>query len=94
MRNDQLTQFVKKYLSSEYSHLITLDNVVVEAVGDFMAELLAEAPIPYPKLDLVQEHLMEDAWDIIRKITYGSLTLEEYRLSQSFSESHKRKRIC
>lgn len=94
MRKDGLVLFIKKYLKPEFEHLETLEEVVLEAVGHYMADLMGMSPIPYPHMDHVQEHLMEDAWDIVRKVTYGSLTLQDYRLSMDIKEVAKRKRLC
>jgi len=91
---DDLICFIKQFLSAEYDHLHSLDDVVLESVAHSMSNMLESANIPYSALDLVQEHLMEDAWDIIRKITYGSLNLQEYRLSLNIDHAVKSKRVC
>lgn len=93
MKQDDLVYFVKQFLDSEHEHLLSLEDVVRESVAHCMAKMMESSPIPYPSLDLVQEHLMEDAWDIIRKITYGSLNLEDYRASLDITQAVKRKRI-
>lgn len=79
MKQDGLLNLVKLFLEPEYTHLITWDDVVLEAVAHHMADLMEIHPIPYPQLEYVQEHLMEDAWDMIRKITYGASNLRDYR---------------
>ncbi len=79
MQNDRLHLFIRKYLDAPNSGSECFDELIVEAVGDYMAELMEQSFIPYPQLDHVEEILMEECWDILRKITYGSLTLEDYR---------------
>gem|GEM_PF-2111960 len=89
MKKDNLIINVKKFLSHENTHLNSLDDVAVEAVAYYyMAELMESACIPYPHQELVQEHLMEDAWDIIRKVTYGALSLQDYRLFEQKDINH------
>lgn len=54
-----------------------------------MAELMEDSFIPHPHLDTVEEVLMEEAWDMLRKATYGSMTLKEFRESQEKKERKK-----
>lgn len=94
MRHDELAFHIKKFLKPDYEHLQTLEDVVLEAVAHTMAKMMEISAIPFPKLDMVQEILMEDAWDIVRKLTYGSLNLEDFRLSLNVKKASERKRIC
>jgi hypothetical protein len=94
VKHDDLIYFIKKFLAPEHEHLNSLEDVVLEAVAQCMAKMMETSNIPFSALDLVQEHLMEDAWDIIRKITYGSLNLQDYRLSLDIEKASKRRRIC
>lgn len=86
MKQDGLLNQIKLFLEPEFAHLLTWDDVVLEAVAHHMADLMEASPIPYPQLEYVQELLMEDAWDMIRKITYGANNLKDYR-TNSFAKS-------
>lgn len=83
MKNDRLIILIKKHLDAQSSRCETFDELLIEAVGDYMAELMENAFIPHSQLDTVEEVLLEDSWDILRKLTYGSLSLEEYREAKS-----------
>lgn len=93
MKQDGLLNLVQLFLEPDYTHLNTWDDVALEAVAHHMADLMEINPIPYPHLEYVQEHLMEDAWDMIRKITYGASNLKDYRtnsLAKSSGSKSKR----
>jgi hypothetical protein len=94
VKQDELVCFIKQFLRAEYDHLQSLEDVVLEAVAHSMSKMMESGNIPFRSLDLVQEHLMEDAWDIVRKITYGSLNLQDYRLSLDIDQATKKKRVC
>jgi len=94
VKHDDLIYFIKKFLTSDYEYLQSLEDVVLESVAHCMAKMMETSNIPFSAHDLVQEHLMEDAWDIVRKITYGSLNLQDYRLSLDIEKASKRKRVC
>lgn len=79
MKKDRLVLYIKKHLLSPHSRAECFDELVIEAVGDYMAELMETTFIPYSQLDAVEEVLLEDSWDILRKLTYGSLSLADYR---------------
>ena len=90
VKKDRLATLIKKHLDSEASRAGTFDELLIEAVGDYMAELMEFSFIPHPQMDLVEEVLLEDSWDILRKITYGSLSLEDYRHLKSSKERRKK----
>jgi hypothetical protein len=93
VKQDDLTSLIKEFLGPQHHDLHSLDEVVLESVAHLMSQMMTISNIPYPMLDLVQEHLMEDAWDIVKKITYGSLNLQDYRDSLSLKQAMKRKKI-
>lgn len=82
MKKDRLGHYIRKHLATDTERSQSFDELIVEAVGEYMAELMETGFIPGPQIDLVEEVLMEDSWDILRKITYGSLSLDAYRESQ------------
>jgi hypothetical protein len=90
VKKDRLSLIIRKHLESTTNRSQTFDELIVEAVGDYMAELMDDSFIPHPALDNVEELLMEDSWDILRKMTYGSLSLEDYRKSRQKPERRKK----
>lgn len=92
MKKDRLNHYIRKHLNSEISRSANFDELLIEAVGEYMAELMQDAFIPATHMDLVEEVLLEDSWDILRKLTYGSLSLEDYREGQK--QKTRRKASC
>lgn len=92
VKKDRLALLVKKYLEADNRRAETFDELLIEAVGDYMAELMESSFIPHSHLDLVEEVLLEDSWDILRKLTYGSLSLEDYR--EGLAKRDRRKANC
>ena len=90
MKKDRLFLLVRKHVDSTSERSQSFEEVIVEAVGDHLAELMDDAFIPHMQLDAVEEVLMEEAWDMLRKLTYGSLTLQDYRDSLSKRERRKK----
>jgi hypothetical protein len=52
--------------------------VVHEAVASTIFELQHKSHTPYPHLDDLETFLTEEAWEILRKMTYGSLDLKDF----------------
>ena len=90
MKKDRLYILVRKYVDSSSERSQSFEEVIVEAVGELLAEMMEHSFIPHMQLDAVEEILMEEAWDILRKLTYGSLTLQEYRDSRTKRERRKK----
>ena len=89
VEKDRLHTLIRKHLDSPASRSQNFDELIVEAVGDYLSELMEQGFIPHPQLDLVEEVLMEESWDILRKITYGALSLAEYRRDRPKRERKK-----
>jgi hypothetical protein len=89
VKKDRLAILVKKYLDNDSRRADTFDELLIEAVGDYMAELMEASFIPHSHLDMVEEVLLEDSWDILRKMTYGSLSLEDYRDNRAKKDRRK-----
>ncbi|MCS6838501.1 MAG: hypothetical protein NZ480_06595 [Bdellovibrionaceae bacterium] len=90
VKSDQLTQFIRRSLDTPSDHIKSFEDVVFESVAQMMADLMAQSHLPYPQLELIQEHLMEDAWDILRKMTYGCFTLEDYHIYRGIKRAKKK----
>ena len=93
MKEDRLIVLIRKHLDAPANRAENFDELIIEAVGDYMSELMSESFIPHLHLDLVEEVLLEDSWDILRKITYGAVSLEDYRDSKDKKE-RRRKMAC
>ena len=90
MKKDPLYLFIVKHLEETPERSESFEELIVEAVADYLAELMEISFIPHIQLDGVEEILMEDAWDILRKVSYGSLTLQDYRDSRQKHERRKK----
>ncbi len=55
-----------------------VDDLVYHSVGDYIAELFTQAHIPFRQLDHIEEFLREEADDIIKKLTYGTTSFQDY----------------
>lgn len=84
---------IRRHLENTQARVQSFDEVVIEAVGDYMAFLMAEGFIPHHQLDATEEVLIEEAWDIMRKITYGSVSLSDYR-NQKDRQTQRKKMNC
>jgi hypothetical protein len=88
MATDRLHSFVKHYIDSCDPSYQGIEDVLHNAVGDYMAELMSAGNIPHSQLDPLEQDLREEALAIYRKLTYGFLTFRdyhEYRRQQKYS---------
>jgi hypothetical protein len=74
---DQLRHYLAYFL--ERPQLGSFEDVVHEAVASTIFELQQDAHTPFQRLDDLEEFLTEEAWDALRKMTYGCLNLQDFR---------------
>ena len=60
----------------------TADDLVHDVVGEYMFALMLQGHIPQKFLDQLEHDLNEEVHDILRKKTYGSTSLRDYRLTK------------
>lgn len=91
MLENILRKHLENFLSPRKKHIHNFEQVVFETVAHSIYDLMELGHIPYPFLEYTEEYLMEESWDLLRKITYGSWTLKDYRTLLSFGGKKKKK---
>lgn len=86
MQHDRLLQIFKSYLDEVDPETANVSDLIYNTVGDYMAHLMSKGNIPQHMLDQLEEDLKEEVIEIYRKITYGFLTLKDYRNSQRYKK--------
>ncbi len=76
---DPLVDLVSKHLLDANSGFETQHELVHGVVAEYIFELMQMGNIPVTHLDALEVDLSEEVLEIYRKITYGSLSLLEFR---------------
>jgi|GEM_PF-7030610 hypothetical protein len=88
-----LKKYIQDFLKKEHPSIKNYEDVIFESVSYALADVMQLGHIPYRFLEITAEFLQEEAWDILRRVTYGSLTLEEYRILSHVKRAEKKKKI-
>lgn len=80
---DKLTLIIKKHLDSKTKEYKSKEDVIFDSVAEYIHILMGEGNIPQHMLLEIEEDLMAEADVIYKKITYGSLSLEDYKKRRS-----------
>lgn len=88
-----LKKYLHIFLKKEQSAIKNYEELIFESVSYTLADMMQIGHIPYRFLEITAEFVQEEAWDLLRKITYGSLTLEEYRTLSHVKRAEKKKKI-
>jgi hypothetical protein len=80
---DKLTLIIKKHLDSKTKEHKSKEDVIFDSVAEYIHILMGEGNIPQHMLLEIEEDLMAEADVIYKKITYGSLSLEDYKKRRS-----------
>lgn len=80
---DKLTLIIKKHLDSKNKAHKSKEDVIFDSVAEYIHILMGQGNIPQHMLSELEEDLMAEADVIYKKITYGSLSLEDYKKRRS-----------
>jgi len=80
---DELLSIFHKYLLDMTQPHQDKDELVYDVVAAYMLHLMNSGNVPQQYLDLLEEYLREEVWDIYHKKTYGYFNLQEYRKKRS-----------
>lgn len=78
---DRLTSEIIERLEKPGKPYVSEETLVHDAVAAYMAHLMEEGNVPFRLMDELEKDLKEEAWEILRKKTYGHPALHEYRKS-------------
>ncbi|MCE3009721.1 MAG: hypothetical protein LW875_03815 [Proteobacteria bacterium] len=79
MKSDLLTLIIKRRITKADPDKHTSESVVFDSVAEYMLYLMSLGNVPQQHLDQVETDLKNEALEIYRKITYGSLSLKDYK---------------
>lgn len=80
MISDEFVEILFRHLDQGSSQ--TLDEVIHDSVAEYIFHLMGKGNIPQQHLDTLESDLKEEAQAIIKKKTYGFLSLKNYRERQ------------
>ena len=79
MKKDELVEIFKLELSKIDVEVQTEKELIHNTVAVYMALLLSRGIIPPHLMDMVQTDLEDEVIEIYRKVTYGSMSLKEFK---------------
>ena len=79
MKRDQLTSEIFDRLERTSNPYVSEEQLVHDAVAAYMAALMGQGNVPFHMLDELERDLKEEAWEIMKKKTYGHPALHDYR---------------
>ena len=82
MANDPLHDLFKNHIALINPDTQSVEDLVYEVVGDYMAHLMKEGHIPATHMDALETDLKEEVLEIYRKVTYGYMNLKDYKAAQ------------
>lgn len=94
MKRDPLYLIFKKHLDKIDPETSSLEELIYEVVGEFMALLMKKGNIPQAFLDHVESDLREEVIEMYRKTTYGHNTLREYKNAQKAKSGRKKNHVA
>lgn len=80
MTNDPLFDILQKQIHSSDPETMNETQVIYETVAAYILYLMGQGNIPHDNLDELEDDVKEEVRLMYRKITYGSLSLKDYRL--------------
>lgn len=90
MSQDKLLDIFKAHLREIDTDTDGVQDLIYNTVGDYMAHLMSIGNIPEHMLDTLENDLRDEVMDIYRKITYGFLTLKDYKAAQQLKVKKSR----
>ncbi len=79
---DLLIQLMRDWSLKLNPQSATLEDLLYNVVGDYMANLMSQGNIPQQSLDQLEQDLKEEVLEIYKKMSYGSLNFREFITSK------------
>lgn len=82
MTKDPLFDILQNQIQSCDPETMNETQVIYETVAAYILHLMGQGNIPQESLDEIEDDIKEEVRIMYRKLTYGSLSLKDYRLSK------------
>jgi hypothetical protein len=88
-QSDPLYAIFEKHLFSCLIEDETSDQLIYKVVADYLDDLMKMASIPVKVAEFVENDLRDEVRDMLRKKTYGYMSLTEFRQAQTKTSKSK-----
>lgn len=90
MAADLLFTLIEQQLEVKPKRQRKYEDLIHDVVAEYIFRLMNRGHIPHRFLDHLEKDLKEEAWDFLRKKTYGAMELEQY---QEQKKTIRRRRV-
>lgn len=74
-----IEKHLERHAESKKPKPYKFEDLVHDVVAEYIFRLMNQGHIPQRFLDHLERDLTEEAWDFLKKKTYGSMTLDGFK---------------